>query len=156
MKRSSLRTFFLSMFRLDDRHYISLKKINWLYMIIERVREKRLSLQKKIFGSFFVNGIVLFPLNIRLINFSKRKGQFSVFHLGLISSESRFFIRSALNYGLDYSLYRYSPLICHAEMCLLVINGIPGHGSGTLPWKHVSCLTRILPVISLSRFLWSN
>ena len=99
-------------------------------------------------------------------------------------------VRTGMNFGVDYAVYRDSPLRCHAELCVLVADalslyppdgavGVEGtekseigagagagsssSGSGTsgisrpavsngllhgdaLSWRHLSTLTRLVPV----------
>jgi hypothetical protein len=105
-----------------------------------------------------------FSVKYKTFAFFKSKGsEIPLLHIAHLSLEhslsNRFFIRSALNYGLDYSLYRYLPSLCHAEMCLLVVDAslsttappqtATNQHQGVLSWKHLSCLTRLLPVSCL-------
>jgi tRNA splicing endonuclease len=101
----------------------------------------------------FVNKNAFFPLKYKTYCFFRSKGYPPHSHHSISSKRrltfaffDRFFIRSALNYGLDYSLYRYHPSLCHAEMCLFVVNGLTADSHSSLSWKHISCLTRLLPV----------
>lgn len=54
-------------------------------------------------------------------------------------------MRSGINYGVDYSVYRGSPKLCHSEICALVADGCNDDSSSALSWRHLSSLTRVIP-----------
>ena len=81
-----------------------------------------------------------------------------------------FIVKSGLNFGLDYTIYRDSPLVCHSEMCAYAIDAVSEEGKeegsevkyekeeergeeqggeargwGRLSWLQLSTLTRVMP-----------
>lgn len=86
-------------------------------------------------------------------------------------------IRTGLNFGVDYCAYQSLPSECHSEMCITVVDALRAHeykqimmtqGSGSasvhnpasqacwmdeLGWRHVTTLTRLIPVRTNCTFL---
>jgi hypothetical protein len=72
-------------------------------------------------------------------------------------------VRTAVNYGMDYSVYQTLPSLCHSALSVLVIDGVSGEASAaaegddeggdsggrpgeTLRWTHMSAMTRVMGV----------
>jgi tRNA splicing endonuclease len=97
--------------------------------------------------------------------------RYRVFHF---FKEQSFIIRSGINFGVDFCLYRDLPLRCHSEFCVLVVDSQQEPNSmdlsqkrheaedelffrqhrvdstredtsGLLGWRQVSSLTRVMP-----------
>lgn len=76
-----------------------------------------------------------------------------------------FTLRSGINFGMDYCLYRDHPSRCHAEFCVQVVDARIAQAAGAGPtelfyrtaaesstatssnmsWRHASSLTRVMP-----------
>lgn len=56
-------------------------------------------------------------------------------------------VHTAVNYGLDYSIYQTLPSLCHSALSVLVVDGVSvGRGEDALRWTHVSAMTRVMGV----------
>ena len=62
---------------------------------------------------------------------------FTLFHVAFVS----FIVRPGQNFGVDYTLYRDSPSLCHSELCVLVLED----GASLPSWRQMMTLTRIVP-----------
>ncbi len=74
-----------------------------------------------------------------------------VFHLffdgRVIFEDFRFVVRSGMNFGMDYSVYRLLPNKCHSEFCVQVVDARSNCNiSQMLSWRHISTITRVMPV----------
>jgi hypothetical protein len=65
-------------------------------------------------------------------------------------------VKTGIHFGIDYSVYRTLPTLCHSEMCAIVVDSLQprtiadvekGHveSSGQIGWRHLSTLTRVMP-----------
>lgn len=78
-----------------------------------------------------------FPLKFKVYEYFKDRG---------------FIVRGGTNYGLDYTIYRASPKLCHSEICAYVVDGTHPRGdsgnnpdNGSLSWQELTTLTRVMP-----------
>ena len=76
-------------------------------------------------------------------------------------------VRTGINFGVDYCIYHTLPSLCHSEMCVTVIDatkdsanpsevkvkvgsaaaaGVGKEDLNQLNWRHVTTLTRVIPV----------
>jgi tRNA splicing endonuclease len=58
----------------------------------------------------------------------------------------RFVVRSGLNFGMDYGVYRLNPSKCHSEICVQVIDATGELPDRYLSWRNISTTTRVMPV----------
>ena len=87
--------------------------------------------------SIFYSKCPRFPLKFKVYEFFKSKG---------------FVVKGGANYGLDYTVYRASPKLCHSEICAYVVDGTaPRKGTannpanGAVNWQELTTLTRVMP-----------
>lgn len=82
-----------------------------------------------------------------------------------------FVVKTGLHYGVDFTVYRTLPTLCHSEMCVAVVNGTgtpttqkdlalndcwddgeeeecSDADESCVSWRHVSTVTRVVPVSS--------
>jgi hypothetical protein len=88
---------------------------------------------------------------------------------------ARYVVRTGINFGVDYCVYHALPSQCHSEMCVTVVDAWGDRRQGTaqggdtcssssaaacpagkvntaparmdeLSWRHVTTLTRVIPV----------
>lgn len=50
-----------------------------------------------------------------------------------------------MHFGVDFAVYRLLPTQCHSELCAHVVDAIAS-GGGDLSSRHLSTLTRVMPV----------
>lgn len=74
----------------------------------------------------------------------------------------RFIVKSGLNFGMDYSVYRNLPRYCHSEFCIKIMHSFERVEKDSksidkqfkyihttkenFTWKELSALTRVMPV----------
>lgn len=106
-----------------------------LYMLLNN--SIRLDVSAETLYSLFYSKYSRFPLKFKVYEYFKSKG---------------FVVKGGTNYGLDYTVYRASPKLCHSEVCAYVIDGTaPRKGTendpdnGALSWLELTTLTRVMP-----------
>jgi hypothetical protein len=95
----------------------------------------------------FAGRMVDFLSNIKYMIIFVAKGMISNFYsydfdvvihfLDFVS----FVVRPGQNFGVDFTLYRDSPSLCHSELCVLVVED----GASLPTWRQIMTLTRIVP-----------
>ena len=67
-----------------------------------------------------------------------------------------FVVKTGIHFGIDYTVYRTVPMLCHSEICATVVDATQsrtlksieeGHvvGTGQIGWRHLATLTRVMP-----------
>jgi hypothetical protein len=73
----------------------------------------------------------------------------------------RYVVKTGVNFGVDYCIYNALPSECHSEMCVTIVDAWQDSTLSTttavrarapadreLSWRHVTTLTRAMPVSS--------
>ncbi len=122
----------------------------------------------------FLEKCPLYPLKYKVYVFFRNQRYLAISHA--LSRQSylsqsvcfSFVVKPGLHYGVDFTVYRSTPTHCHSEICVSVVDGVAdgqtcrgvvGEGAGVaqcpdeLSWRHVSTLTRVMPVSVRGSFL---
>ncbi len=58
-----------------------------------------------------------------------------------------FIVKTGANFGVNYTIYRSIPSLCHSEMCALVVSDSNSMDDNLeISWGQLSSLTRTMPV----------
>jgi tRNA-intron lyase len=106
---------------------ISLMDEEALYMVLHNQLD--ISIDAATLYSHFVKKLPNFPLKYKVYEYFRDEG---------------FVIKGGTNYGLDFTIYRDSPKLCHSEMCAYVIDARDPE-QGTMSWQELTTLTRVMP-----------
>lgn len=78
--------------------------------------------------------------------FCSKKSSFPVYYSAYrFFREKKYVVKGGINFGVDFSVYRTVPSWCHSEMCVIVVDCVQEKDL-SMSWRHVSSLTRVMPV----------
>ncbi len=88
------------------------------------------------------------PRSIEYMNTTVTRGKNYCIKILLLILKFSYVVKSGIHYGVDYTVYRSHPSMCHSEMCVLVVDSLAqatDESSASFSWKYLSTLTRIVP-----------